>query len=211
MIECDVGVTADLQLVCIHDAWLSSNTNVDQVDKFSGRKKLLTIEGKPKNDWWVSDFTLAEIDELRLVQERIERDPSFDGMFGVPTLQEYIDIAKNANRTIGIHVEVKTPEFYEEQLMISTEELLTLINEPLNANGYTAKDDACFIQSFYLGHLEIMANMTDLPKVFLMRSSNMEGVDYNNAEFDWDTWDKFRVLQILLHKTRKLKLSIVKL
>ena len=193
MIECDVGVTADKQLVCVHDAWLSSNTNVDQVDKFAGRKKRLPIEGKTRNDWWVSDFTLAEIGELRLVQERIERDPSFDLMYGVPTLQEYIDIAKNANRTIGLHVEVKTPEFYEEQLNISTNELLTLINEPLMANGYAAKDDACFIQSFYLGHLEQMAAMNDLPKVYLMRTSNMEGVDYNNATFDWDTWDKFRV------------------
>ena len=101
-------------------------------------------------------------------------------------------MAKNANRTIGLHVEIKTPEFYEEQLNITTDELLTLINTPLQQNGYTDKDHACFIQSFYLGHLEQLSSMSDLPKVFLMRVSNMDGLDYNRADFDWNTWDKFR-------------------
>ena len=66
MIECDVGVTADNQLVCVHDAWLSSNTNVESVDKFTEKKKVLVIEGKTRNDWWVSDFTMDELNELKL-------------------------------------------------------------------------------------------------------------------------------------------------
>ena len=66
VIECDVGVTADNQLVCVHDAWLSSNTNVESVDKFTEKKKVLVIEGKTRNDWWVSDFTMDELNELKL-------------------------------------------------------------------------------------------------------------------------------------------------
>lgn len=66
VIECDVGVTADKQLVCVHDAWLSSNTNVKSVDQFTEKRKELVIEGRKRNDWWVSDFTMAELNELKL-------------------------------------------------------------------------------------------------------------------------------------------------
>ena len=55
----------------------------------------------------MSDFTLEELGELKLVQERAERDKSFDGLYGLPTFQDYVDVAHAAERTIGLHVEIK--------------------------------------------------------------------------------------------------------
>lgn len=63
IIECDVGVTKDKELVCLHDAYLSKTTNVASISKFNGRKQWRTYEGVRYNDWWVVDFTLAELKE----------------------------------------------------------------------------------------------------------------------------------------------------
>ena len=56
----------------------------------------------------MSDFTLEELNELKLVQERAERDSSYDNMYGLPTFQDYVDVAHGAERTIGLHVEIKS-------------------------------------------------------------------------------------------------------
>ena len=37
-IECDVAVTKDLQLVCLHDAFLSKVTNVAEKEEFEDKK-----------------------------------------------------------------------------------------------------------------------------------------------------------------------------
>ena len=68
----------------------------------------MTIEGRSRNDWWVSNFTLEELNELKLVQERPERDASYDYLYGLPTFQDYVDVARGAERTIGLHVEIKS-------------------------------------------------------------------------------------------------------
>ena len=71
IIECDVGVTKDKELVCLHDAYLSRTTNVASISKFNGRKQWRTYEGIPYNDWWVVDFTLAELKERVLVSKMV--------------------------------------------------------------------------------------------------------------------------------------------
>ena len=82
--------------------------------------------------------------------------------------------------------------FYQDQLGINSTELLTLFDEQLKENGYSKGDDPCFIQSFYLEHLQEFVTMTDLPKIYLMRASNMDGVNYTDPNFDWNTWNKSR-------------------
>ncbi len=37
-IECDVAVTKDLKLVCLHDAFLSKVTNVAEKEEFKDKK-----------------------------------------------------------------------------------------------------------------------------------------------------------------------------
>ena len=56
-------MTKDKELVCLHDAYLSGTTNVASISKFNGRKQWRNYEGVRYNDWWVVDFTLAELKE----------------------------------------------------------------------------------------------------------------------------------------------------
>ena len=56
-------MTKDKELVCLHDAYLSGTTNIASISKFNGRKQWRNYEGVRYNDWWVVDFTLAELNE----------------------------------------------------------------------------------------------------------------------------------------------------
>ena len=78
VIECDVGVTKDKELVCLHDAYLSKTTNVASISKFNGRKQWRNYEGVPYNDWWVVDFTLEELKDSVFRAFHFEFDAEFD-------------------------------------------------------------------------------------------------------------------------------------
>lgn len=114
-IECDLAVTKDGVLVCLHDAFLSSVTNIAEVDEFADRKRLADYNGDTDiDDWWVTDFTLEELRTLFLVQEREYRDQSFNGKFKIPTFEEYCQIAKD--KKVGIYPETKTPKWFKDEL-----------------------------------------------------------------------------------------------
>jgi len=60
-IEPDIVLTKDDVLVCRHDLYLSTTTDVADHPEFADRE---TKKGE-RTDWWVEDFTLAELETLR--------------------------------------------------------------------------------------------------------------------------------------------------
>ena len=54
-------MSKDQALVCLHDEFLSTVTNIETIEKFADRKK--TVNGR--FDWFTTDFTLLELKELR--------------------------------------------------------------------------------------------------------------------------------------------------
>ncbi|GAA2213894.1 hydrolase [Nonomuraea monospora] len=86
--EFDVQQTKDHQLVLMHDETLSRTTDVEKL--FPRRKP-----------WWVSDFTLAEI-------QRLDAGSWFSPRFrgeGVPTLKRALEAARDTGA--GLLLEVK--------------------------------------------------------------------------------------------------------
>src|SRR6202521_5186557 len=61
-LEHDLQITRDGVLVCLHDRTLNRTTNV--ADVFPERFREVTGDGGPERDWFVQDFTLAEIRQL---------------------------------------------------------------------------------------------------------------------------------------------------
>jgi len=197
IIECDVGVTKDKELVCLHDAYLSRTTNIETIPKFSDRKQWRKYEGVPYNDWWVVDFTLEELKEIRLIQDNELRNPAYNGQFPIPTLQEYIDVAKSANRTVGIYPELKTPPFFTEN--VPDFDYPAVLAGKLKKNGYTKKTDPAFVQSFYFDTLLTFSTLSDLPLIYLMRTSNTFDIDYNNPNVDWNNWPMWQNISDLCY------------
>lgn len=72
LVEFDILLTKDHQVVIFHDRYLSHITDVASFEKFANRKRIGSYdfeEGKTeRDDWWVHDFTLAELKELKVKQ-----------------------------------------------------------------------------------------------------------------------------------------------
>lgn len=145
VIEPDLVFTSDGVLVARHDRYLSTTTDVARRPEFAERKKPNADEAdEPREDWWVEDFTLAEIKTLRAVQPREGRPKEFDGLYEVPTFEEVLTLvsgkAAETGRPVGVYPETKHPGYFQSIGMDFEAPLLSAL-ESFNAGPV-------FIQSF---------------------------------------------------------------
>ncbi len=115
-IEPDLVATRDGVLIARDEPNITTTTDVSQRPEFASRKTTKVVDGVAEEGWFASDFTLAEIKTLRAVQPLADRDPSFNGRFQIPTLNEVIDLARSegarAGRTVGVYIETKHPTYH---------------------------------------------------------------------------------------------------
>ncbi|KAJ3148026.1 Phospholipase D1 [Geranomyces michiganensis] len=113
-VEPDLVLTKDGHLVIHHDLTLKGNTDIASHPEFAARMTRNATITDPThnggdlyitNDWFIADFTLAELRTLRLnVVPRggdgdddgdMRRPFFFNHMFGIPTFQEYLDLVRS--------------------------------------------------------------------------------------------------------------------
>jgi glycerophosphoryl diester phosphodiesterase len=165
-IEPDLVVTKDRQLVCLHDVSLSRTTDIAEHAQFYDRQR--RVNGQL--DWFVSDFTLVELRQLRTRQAYGARSSAHDGMYEIPTFQDAIDLVRThnlgANRPVGIYPELKATDFF------SKVDVPRLLLDELASNGLSEAKNMVFIQSFDPNVLRALRSMTELPLVILLRSKS---------------------------------------
>jgi glycerophosphoryl diester phosphodiesterase len=167
-VEPDLVITADGVLVARHENEISGTTDVAEHPEFADRETTKTIDGETVTGWFTEDFTLAELKTLRAKERLPDIRPAntaFDGRFEIPTLQEVIDLSKE--HSVGIYPETKHPSYFDS-IGLSLEEPLV---STLEDNGFTSASDPVFIQSFEVGNLMELSEMTDLPLVQLLDDS----------------------------------------
>jgi len=149
-IEPDLVLTRDRVLVARHDRYLSDSTDIAQHPEFADRRRLgrTSFDTEDRLDWWVEDFTLAELKTLRAVQTR-DRDSAWDGQFAVPTFSEVIELVqakeRELGRTIGLYPETKDPEILDSVGLDYRAPLKAILNR-YNLNR---PDAAIYVQSFH--------------------------------------------------------------
>jgi glycerophosphoryl diester phosphodiesterase len=173
-IEPDVVATKDGALIARHEPMLGSTTDVAERPEFAGRRVTRKVDGVDTTDWFASDFTLAEIKQLRAKQAMAERDQSHNGRYQIPTLQEVIDLAKSrsaqAGRVIGIYPETKHPTFHMTIGLPLEDRLLDV----LKAQGWTEKSSPVIIQSFEVGNLKYLRPRTQVRLVQLVDADDVD-------------------------------------
>lgn len=106
------------------------------------------VAGIEEENWFASDFTLAEIKTLFARQPVADCDQTQNTKFYIPTFEEIIDVAKTEgakqSRIVGLYPETKHPTFHNS-LNLSLEDRLLAI---LAKNIFTAKAAPVVIQSF---------------------------------------------------------------
>ncbi|UOQ74033.1 glycerophosphodiester phosphodiesterase [Hymenobacter cellulosilyticus] len=173
-IESDVVLTKDQVLVCRHEPMLSGTTNVAELPQFAGRKTTKMVDGVAYEDWFASDFTLAEIKMLRAKQAMADRSQQYNGQFLIPTFQEVIDLAKAQStakgRVIGVYPETKHPTFHEQLGLPLTDKLLAA----LTAAGWNSKEAPVYVQSFEVGNLRVLHQKSPLKLVQLLDADDVD-------------------------------------
>jgi glycerophosphoryl diester phosphodiesterase len=185
-VEPDLVATKDGHLIARHEPNLIATTNVKDLPQFAGRKRTAVIDGASEEGFFASDFTLAEIKQLRAVQQLGDRDQRFNGLYEIPTLDEIIAFVKRKSRekgrTIGIYPETKHPT-YHQSLGLALEDRLL---DALKRAGWTKRSSPVFIQSFETANLKYLRTKTKVRLVQLVDADdvNPDGSLAFNAPYD---------------------------
>jgi glycerophosphoryl diester phosphodiesterase len=155
--EPDVVVTKDGALICRHEPEIGGTTDVAAHPEFASRRVTKQLDGVAVTGWFAEDFTLAEIGTLRAV-ERLpavrQENTLYDGRFGIPTLQQVLDLRKDLSRKlgreIGVYPETKHPTYFQAAGLPLEGRLLGL----LRRNGLNRGDAPIIVQSFETTNLQ---------------------------------------------------------
>ena len=117
--------------------------------------------------------TLRAVERLPAVRQH---NTMYNGLYQVPTLQEYLDTAKRLSgelhRQVGVYIETKHPTFFRAQ-GIDVDKMLV---DELNKNNLNTPDAKVFIESFET-NLKQLRDQLKVPLVQL--------IDSTGAPADW--------------------------
>ncbi len=174
-IEPDLVSTKDGVLVARHDNEIGLTTDV--AVRFPDRKRTALVDGDTLEGWFVEDFTLAELREVRARERVPTRSTAWDGRFTVPTLDEILTLVRQrereTGRRIGVYPETKHPTHFRTLGLPLEERLL----ETLARHGYRDATDAVYIQSFETANLRELRKRTTIRLVQL--------IDERGTPFDY--------------------------
>jgi glycerophosphoryl diester phosphodiesterase len=190
-IEPDLVATKDGHLIARHEPNMIATTDVASRPKFKDRLDTREVDGASDTGYFASDFTLAEIKQLRAVQPLPERSQRYNGKFKIPTFEEILDLVerkeRQLHRTIGVYPETKHPT-YHQRLGLPLEGRLVAA---LKRHGLDHRRSPVFIQSFEQSNLKQLNKMTPVRLVQLVDANdvNPDGtLDYTapfDRPYDW--------------------------
>jgi glycerophosphoryl diester phosphodiesterase len=182
-IEPDLVLTKDGYMVARHEPMIGGTTDVATHPEFADRKTKRVVDDVEYDDWFVTDFTLAEIKTLHAIQPLAYRDPQWNGLFQIPTLDEIIALAKSQSkatgRAIGIYPEIKHSTYHANVKGANNKPLYGLNffeNKLLKKLHKAYGNSACapvFIQSFEVSNLQYLSHKTNIQLVQLVDADDV--------------------------------------
>jgi len=174
VIEPDLVLTKDGVLVDRHENEISGTTDVADHPEFADRKRTATIDGQQVTGWFTEDFTLAELRTLRAKERLPDLRPAnarYDGRWKVPTLQEVVDLAREASRrtgrTIALAPEIKHSTYFHA---IGFDPERSLV-ELLRRNRLDSRRSPVIVQSFETANLKWLDRHAKVRTVQLLDAS----------------------------------------
>lgn len=188
-IETDILASKDGVLICHHDVFLDDTTNIADHKEFADRKRTCMVQGVNTTAFFVVDFTLEELKTLRAKQRYSFRDQQYNGKFPIITFEEYISIALDAQRVVGIYPEMKNPVFINQHVKWADgkkfeDKFVDTLKKYGYKGAYMSKEwlkQPIFIQSFAPTSLVYISNKTDSPKIFLIDDVDILTEDTNQS------------------------------
>jgi len=170
-IEPDLVSTKDGVLVARHENEIGGTTDV--ADRFPGRRRTATVDGRSITGWFTEDFTLSETRTLRARERLAFRSHAYDGQFRIPTFDEVIALAQEVGaargRPVGVYPETKHPTHFRRIGLPLEERLLA----SLEKFGWNRRGAPVFIQSFEQDNLRNLRQKTQVRLVQLTSSAQL--------------------------------------
>ncbi|KAH0662902.1 hypothetical protein KY284_027833 [Solanum tuberosum] len=191
-IETDILASKDGALICFHDVILDDMTDIANHKEFADRKRTYDVQGVNTTGYFLVDFTLEELKLLHVKQRYPFRDQQYNGEFSIITFEEFISIALDAHRVVGIYPEIKNPVLINQHVKWpGGKKFEDKFVETLKKYGYNGSymskqwlKQPAFIQSFAPTSLIYISNQTDLPKIFLIDDTNTPTQDTNQSYWE---------------------------
>ena len=184
-IEPDLCLSKDGVFVALHDLLLDDTTDIASYPQYSNRKRTQQVDGETLTGYFVSDFTISELKQLRVNQRLVQRTQIYNSLFEIPTLDEIINLVQlQYNKTgilYGIFPELKHPSYFtslgfnmEDMLLeqLSTREIYN------NINKSTLIQYPIVIQCFDENTLVSLKNKTDIPLILLVDTNDIWTTEY---------------------------------
>lgn len=191
-LELDLQSSRDGVLFACHNVYLGDTTDVAAHPEFAARRTTRSVDGVATGpEWYISDFTAAELKTLRIRQPIATRSKAYDGQFPMATFQEIIDLAKRAQaahpeHTLYIYPETKNP-LYQRALGLPLEEKLLAM---LKQAGWNRHDAPVFVQSFDPASLKLMRRMGLKTRVVQLIDGT--DLDYGTGQITYGAADTAR-------------------
>lgn len=191
-IETDILASKDGTLICFHDVTLDDTTDVSSRKEFANRRRTYEVEWFNVTGWFVVDFTLEELKTLKVKQRYPFRDQQYNGKFSIITFEEFISIALDASRTVGIYPEIKDPVFINKHVKWADgKKFEDKFVDTLLKYGYKGQymsenwlKQPLFMQSFAPTSLVHVSKLTDSPKIFLIDDFTVRTQDTNQSYWE---------------------------
>ena len=169
-VETDVVSTRDGVLLCRHDLELSKTTDIAGRPEFAGRRRSFRTGSRARSGWYVQDFDLAELRQLKSRERWPKKRPGsarYDDQVGLLTLEDLLDLraaeSARGGRQLGVHIELKSPGMFESVGLPLHEPLTDL----LRRYGLTGSGSAATVMSFDSRVLETIRRRVDTRQVRL--------------------------------------------
>lgn len=180
VLEPDLQMSSDGQLIVRHDPYLSTSTDIASRPEFADRM----VERNGRLDWWVFDFTAAELRSLTARQVFEDRDQSYNDQYPVLTFIDFLEFVSEqeilCQCTLAIEPEIKVPQLYINAGFDPGGALL----EALEIHDLTGEDAPVVIQSFDAQFLEDFAPRTLLPLAMLYAGPDEPGYNADGLSLD---------------------------
>jgi glycerophosphoryl diester phosphodiesterase len=175
-VEPDLVLTRDGVMIARHEPMLDGTTDV--AVKFpASRRTTRMMDGVSTTAYFAGDFTLAEIRTLRALQSNASRSKAFDGLYGIPTLDEVIALVKaegaRAGRTVGIYPEIKHSTFHATVAGFGANVFEDKLVAALHGAYGNLATAPVFIQSFEVSNLQYLNTRTSIRLVQLVDADDV--------------------------------------
>ncbi len=168
-IAVDLVMSKDGTLVALGSPDITNITDIATHSEFSNRKTTKLLDDVSTTGWFASDFTLAELQTLRLKNPTSTSTTTDANSFRIQSLAQVFDWAKRQTRTPGLYLHTRNPTYHSKLGLPMEDKLVAALQQA----GNTSATSPVMIRSSEVQHLKTLRAKTQVRLVQMIHGSGL--------------------------------------